>query len=296
MRGTLVRKAAALGALAVGAVACGDSAGPGAASVTVLLTDAASAYVESALVDIGAVELIGGAGGPIVLTDDGTDGPVDLMELQGLATTQLAAQDIEPGTYTQLRLVVESASVVLADGVTFRDGTSEADLTVPSGAQTGIKLNLKPDDENGGGVDIAAGQTVLVVDFDVNQSYRLQGNPDMEDGVTSVSFQPTLRALVDDVAGSISGTVTADAGVALDVEGLVVSAAPVENTALEPFESTTATALVQADGTYTIYFMVPGEYDVSVEAGEGFTAPVVEAVTVGQSEDVEGVDFVIVAG
>lgn len=296
MRGTLVRNTAALGALAVSALGCGDSAGPGDASVTVLLTDAASAYVESAFVDIGAVELIGGAGGPVLLTDDGTDGPVDLMELRGLATTQLADQDIEPGTYTQLRLVVESASVVLAGGVTFRDGTSEADLQVPSGAQTGIKLNLKPEDENGGGIDIAAGQTVLVVDFDVNQSYRLQGNPEMEDGVTSVSFQPTLRALVNDVAGSISGTVTTDAGVALDVEGLVVSAEPVDGTALEPFESATATALVQADGTYTIYFLVPGDYDVSVDAGEGFTAPTMEDVPVGPNDDVVGVDFVIVPG
>jgi hypothetical protein len=137
---------------------------------------------------------------------------------------------------------------------------------------------------------------VLLVDFDVNQSFRIQGNPDMVDGVTSVSFQPTLRAIVNDVAGSISGTVSADAGLTFDVENRVVSAEPVEGTTLGEFESATATALTAADGTYTIYFLVPGDYDVSVDAGEGFTAPTVEDVTVGESQNVTDIDFVVVAG
>ena len=141
------------------------------ATLNVLLTDSPSQYIEQAMVDIGPVELIGGAGGPVLLTDDGTNGLVNLLDLQDAATMALASEQVEAGTYAQLRLVVEAASVTLKSDWTFPDGSSSADLTVPSGAQTGIKLNLSAGDAAGGegGVEILPGEMVLVVDFDVNQ-------------------------------------------------------------------------------------------------------------------------------
>lgn len=297
MKSSFVRFGITAAMAAVTLSACDDSTGPnGTANLTVLLTDAASEYVGVAEVDIGAVELLGGEGGPITLTDNATDGYVDLMQLQGTATEALANVDIPAGTYTQLRLIVQAARVTLADGYTFTDDSNEADLTVPSGAQTGIKLNLSAGDAEGteGGVEITGGSSVLVVDFDVNQSFRIQGNPETPAGITSVSFQPTLRVVVNDIAGSISGTVSTEL-TDFVLQDLVVTAEPVEGTTLEPYQSTTATALTAADGTYTIYFLVPGDYDVSVDAGEGFTADPVTGVTVGNSENVTDVDFVIVA-
>lgn len=295
MKSYLVRAAAAALA-AVALTACDESTSPnGTAQLTVLLTDAASMYLDSAEVDIGAVELIGGEGGPIVLSLNGTEGFVDLMQLQGVATQVLADVEIPAGTYSQLRLVVEAARVKLAPGYTFNDGSIRDDLTVPSGAQTGIKLNLKDADaeENEGGVEIAGGQTVLVVDFDVHQSFVIQGNPETPAGINGILFKPTLRVVVNDIAGSISGTVSTEIA-DFDLSTVVVMAEPVDGTTLEPYQSMMGTATVDPeDGSYTIWYLVPGDYDVSLDAGEGFTADAVP-VTVGESENVTDVNFVIV--
>ena len=113
--------------------ACGDNLGvEGGATVRVLLTDAPIDYIGVALVDIGVVELIpAGDGPPITLSEDGTDGPVNLLELQNAATMVLAEAEIEAGSFAQLRLIVESATVTLAEGYEFNDRSTEMDLKVP---------------------------------------------------------------------------------------------------------------------------------------------------------------------
>lgn len=286
---------------ALAAVSCGDTVGPdGTARVRVLLTDAPADYIGEASVDIGVVELIPADGGdPVVLSEDGTDGPINLLDLQGAATTALGDAEVEAGRYAQIRLIVESASVTLADDWTFDHGENFEELTVPSGAQTGIKLNLKSGDEEGdgdgeGGVEIASGETILVLDFDVNQSYVLQGNPETPAGIKGVHFKPTLRVIVNDVAGSISGTVST----ALDstsVEGLTVTAEPADEGLLEAFQTEMATTTTGEDGSYTIHFVVPGTYTVTVETGEGLTTdPESVEVSVGEGEAVTEVDFAVV--
>jgi hypothetical protein len=263
---------------------------PQATRIQILLTDAPVDYIGEALVDIGRVTLVGGDGGPIVLSEDGTDGFVNLLDFQNAATMPLAEADIEPGTYSQLRLVVEAARVTMAEGYTFRDGSTEMELKVPSGAQTGIKLNLQ-DAEDGGPVEIVPGETVLVLDFDVNRSFVLRGNPETPAGVNGVNFKPTIRVAAMDVAASISGTVTPteEGG---SVEGLTMVATPTDEGSVEGYQTMEGTALTDADGTYTIYFLVPGSYDVMVEVSEGFEAtPDMVSVTLGNSENATGVDF-----
>lgn len=285
--------------LALGVGACDDDGTSleGETALRVLLTDAPSDYIAAAEVDIGAVELLGGSEGPLLLSEDGTNGMVNLLELQNEATMILADTDVQADTYTQLRLVVEEASVTLADGYEFNDLTTTRSLTVPSGAETGIKLNLSAGDgdESSGGLQLAPGEMVLVLDFDVNQSFVLQGNPETPAGLNGVIFTPTLRVVVDDVAGSISGSVITDVA-GLVLEGMVVRAEPTDGTTLEPFQSETATALVDDEGNYTIRYLVPGEYTVSIDAGAGFVGELVEGgtevvVTVGESEAVLDIDF-----
>jgi len=280
-------------------VACDDGTDVlDSARIRVLLTDAPSDYIASAMVDIGSVELLPAGGGDrVVLTEDGTDGPVDLLDLQGLTTELLADLEIPSDTYVQMRLIVESASVTLAEGYEFNSGGMEADLSVPSGAQTGIKLNLREDEEGGeesGGVQIAGGETVLVVDFDVNQSFRIQGSPNTPAGISGVSFRPTLRVVVEDVAGSISGTLSTSI-TDQTVEGLVVNIDAVDPGVDEEFQSSMATVPSGTGGAYTIFFLAPGSYNVSVETPDGVTTdPASTEVTVGESEDVTGVDFELV--
>jgi WD40 repeat protein len=300
LRTSVSRSLLIAGTLALGLSACDDGTSPeGTARIRVLLTDAPSDYIGEAYVDIGAVELLpAGDGDRITLSTNGTDGPVNLLDLQGLTTELLADVDIPSGTYTQLRLFVDSARVVLSGDYTFEDGSTEDDLRVPSGASSGLKLKLRSDEEGDPdapeGVDISGGETVLVVDFDVNQSFRIQGNPDTPAGISGVSFQPTLRVVVQDVAGSISGTVSPGA-TGTSVGGLVVTATTVDPGDNEEFQSSTATATTDENGAYTIYFLAPGDYTVEVVVADGLgTDPANAEITVDQSGNVTGVDFEVI--
>ena len=295
--------------LAGGPLGCdGDPAAVGKnATVRVLLTDAPSDYIGSALVDIGQVQIIpAGEGGPITLSEDGTDGLIDLMDLRDAATTLLAEGIVEPGTYRQLRLIVEQARVVLAgegeDQYLFPDGRPDQDMKVPSGAQTGLKLNLKPADAgqdgdaegSDGGVEIVPGETVLILDFDVSRSFVIQGNPETPAGIKSVHFKPTLRVIVQDGSGSISGTVSTALSAEL-VKGLTVTATPEVDTFFGEYQTQSAQAVTGEDGKYTIPFLVPGSYTVSVTPPDGHAAtPASSAVDVDPAESEENIDFAIV--
>ncbi|MDT8342503.1 MAG: DUF4382 domain-containing protein [Longimicrobiales bacterium] len=267
-----------------------------AATLRLLLTDAPSDYIAEANVDIGRVELIpAGDGPPIVLAEDGTDGYVNLLDFQQAATMVLAEAEIEAGTYAQLRLIVEGAKVTLAEGFHFRDGSQEMDLKVPSGAQTGIKLVLK--DGNGDPLEIVPGEMVLVLDFDVNRSFVAQGNPHTPAGLKSMLFKPTIKVTGLDVAASISGTVSTLLD-GVSVAGRVVIAEPTDGGDLTDFghQSEAGTGVTDENGDYTIFFLVPGEYEVSVmdlEPGLG-TEPASRTVQLGLGMEATGADFEII--
>jgi hypothetical protein len=300
------RRTMTLGLVLLGPVilSCEDSPTDveGAATLRILLTDAPSDYIGEAYVDIGEVVVIPTGDGPhITLSEDGTDGEVDLLDLQNAATMILAEGIVEPGTYKQLRLIVESARVVLAgegeDQYEFKSGGSEQELVIPSGAQSGIKLNLSPADKDGnnGGFDITPGETVLVLDFDVNRSFVIQGNPETPAGINGVHFQPTIRVAVQDGAGGVSGTVST-ALLDVSVEGLVVTAEPVaESGESETYQTQAATTATGADGSYTLPFLVPGEYTVSVAPPAGHASnPATVTVEVAPAAAVTGVNFAII--
>lgn len=276
--------------------ACGETTAVSTdAFVRVLLTDAATDYIAAAEVDIGAVELVpaGDDGSRVVLSEDGTDGFVNLLDLQNEVTLILAEAEIESGTYAQIRLIVEAATVTLAEGFEFNDGETQRDLFIPSGAQTGIKLNLGVLGEEGDGGLPIDGDVELVLDFDVGRSFVIQGNPETPAGIVGILFKPTIL-VSDGSAGSISGTVTAPEGVS--VEGLTVTATPVEEGDVEGGQSTTRMAETAEDGTYRISFLPPGTYTVTLTPPDGFTSdPESVEVEVGEDEEVTDVDFALSA-
>jgi hypothetical protein len=253
-----------------------DGTNPQAAMLRVQITDAPSVELDSAIVYIGAVTILPDSGQPIVVTDDA--GRFDLLQLQNGVTAEIGALAVDSGSYHELRMVVDSAMVGLAPGYQFRDGTTERSLKVPSGSQSGIKIKLRTSG-NDSSVIIAPGETILVVDFDVQQNFKIQGNPNTPAGLQGILFTPVLRAVVRNVAGSIAGTVTSSAD-GSPLEGLTVRAT-LQGTSDE------VTALTQSDGTYVIQFLAPGTYDVSVDS---FSADP-QTVEVGEGENVTGVDF-----
>ena len=282
---------------------CSDSTAPeGPAHFIVALTDGPGEMFESAMVEIGEVWATQAGGPPILLSEDG--GTYDLLELQDGVMAELATADIDaPTRLLQLRLHVVSASVTLAADHEFADESTTADLFVPSGAQSGIKINLRDADENedGAGVDLVPGETILaVVDMDVEQNFVFRGSTDDPMALPDVLFTPLLRATLEDVAGSISGTVTYatppaqpdDLTEYADIEAVLTSS----TVQVLEMETAIASTRAKADGTYTVLFLSPGTYNVSATATiDGTVYPVVPAapqsVVVGDGQNVTGVNF-----
>jgi hypothetical protein len=305
----------ALGALVALGAACNDATSGEGSRVSIQLTDAPGAAFAAATVDVGVIQLIPEDGDPIAVTEDA--GEFDLLHLQDGVTATLASSDVPAGRYLQMRLVVRGASVTLADGRTFADGSASRELFVPSGAQSGIKINLFGTDWTMGmadsglsgsltghpdrgrvrdgrrgmgsnqldrrtGVEMVPGETIIVLDFDVHRNFVLTGP---RDAPTGVIFKPLIRAVVRDVAGSVAGSVVDAAG--QPVSGAMVRATLVESPVLEELQTAEATTLTADDGTYRIWFLAPGVYTVSVD---GFDALAV-TVEVGRGEAVTDVDF-----
>ncbi len=85
----------------------------------------------------------------------------DLLQLRNNVTALLGTSTLAVGKYTQVRLLVKEASVVV-DGV-------EEDLEIPSGDKSGIKLVH--------GFEIApCGTTTITLDFDAEKSLIKKGN------------------------------------------------------------------------------------------------------------------------
>jgi hypothetical protein len=155
--------------------------------VTVWLTDAPGIdMIESAEVTISTVYLIGSDGTPrdTLATDAGV---FDLLDLQNGLKAFLGTATIAAGDYEQLRMVVTAATITLKTGFTFSDGTSTRDLKVPSGPQSGIKVNF------GGPVHIEGPTTDLTIDFPVDQNFVFTGGTTSPNGVL---FKPTLHGTV----------------------------------------------------------------------------------------------------
>jgi uncharacterized protein DUF4382 len=249
--------------LAAGLAACDGGAGPQMSHVFVRLTDT-PAGISAASAWVSTVYLIGGDGTSRDTITTGPSTEYDLLALQGGVTALLGDQTIPAGDYEQLRLVVDSAMVLL-------DGETDVRiLKVPSGMQTGIKV------EFGGPVHIQPGRTDLTVDFDVAQSFVITGpTPPRQ-----VLFKPVLHGVVTDVSGSISGTSSPAAAL-----GRVFAINGTDTVATADADPTT--------GAYTISFLPAATYTVlDSSTASGHKAPT-QSVVVAASQHVTGVDFTI---
>jgi hypothetical protein len=255
-----------LGTLAAG---CSSSESPGTGQLSVVMTDSPIANVQSATVWVSRVYLIGGAdstGSQYTITS--TPAQYDLLSLQGGVTAALGTTTIPVGDYTQMRLVVDSARITLAGGLLFSGGSASATVKVPSGMQTGIKVNFQ------GSVHVAPGQTILVVDFDASENFVFTGPAGAPTGVL---FKPVLHATVENVAASIAGTVTP------------ASAKAKLYAIFSANGDTVATALADTTtGAYKLWFLPPGAYTVTAV---GTSLNVSKSLTLRAAQDTTGVNF-----
>ena len=255
------------------ATACSDNTGAsGTGTVVVRLTDAPSDDLQSATIYVSQVTVKGSGVTADEQVVSNTKASYDLLTLQNGITATLGSVTVPTGTYSQIRLLVDSARVVLKTGHTFADGSTTAKLTVPSGSESGLKVNLSPP------VNVTTGQTVLLIDFDITQSFVFQGP---HDHPNSISFKPVLHATALDVAASISGTVTPVAA-----HATVYAIAGTDTVQTTSADATT--------GAYTLHFLPPGNYVVAAKA-TGFSAAVSAALVLGNAQVMTGVNLVLVA-
>lgn len=108
-----------------------------------------------------------------------TPAEYDLLQLRNDVTAVMGDATLAPGHYGQLRMIVSEAAVE-KDGV-------RTELFIPSGAQTGIKINLaltvEPDT-----------QYVLVTDFDAARSIKKTGRGLLMEPVLAVELLGTVDA------------------------------------------------------------------------------------------------------
>jgi len=142
---------------------------------TLLLTDAPGDFL-AAVVTIEDIRLQG-SGQAISLLDEPFTG--DLLELRNEVATLVQEKELPAGGYSQLRAIIsggyievetETGSRIYASSPDYEGLPADADvygtLHMPSMGQSGLKINLP-----GGQVVIGEGETIVMLDFDVEESF-----------------------------------------------------------------------------------------------------------------------------
>ena len=153
------------------------------AQLSVLMTDAPGVY-DAVLIDLQRVEVTGDGGGDIVL-DTNAD-IYNLLDLTNGVNTLIATADMEPGTISQIRLILGPNNSVVVDGVSHP-------LSTPSAEQSGLKVQVHKTFEPG--ISYA-----IMLDFDANQSIVEKGNGEY-------LLKPVIRTIDIALSGSIKGSV-----------------------------------------------------------------------------------------
>jgi len=195
------------GALVVGG--CGSSTSPALARLSVQLTDApfptdsvarADVYVvrvevQAAMADTDQADSTQADSTDADSSEADSTGWItvatpnasyNLMDLQNGTTVDLGGTTLPTGTYGQVRLVLntDSSSITLNDG-TVLNGNSSPGIMWPSAGQTGIKVILDQP------IDVTAGGTVMVVDFNLGDSFVMRGHTIAQNGLL---FKPVVHA------------------------------------------------------------------------------------------------------
>jgi len=197
----------------------------------------------------------------IVLSDEPTQ--LDFLSLVNGVTGTLADAELPPGTYSQLRLVVnaeDGASNVVVDGTTH-------ELFIPSGTSSGVKLNLHFTVEE---------DEIIEVYVDVDLARSIWWNK------SGYRLQPVFKAFKKTLSGTVAGEV-------LDADGN-----PIANATVHAISGNdTTTTIASEAGAYKL-ILLEGTYDVEAGA-DGYTSADTSydglAVTAG--EDLVDKDFVL---
>ncbi|HTL80484.1 MAG TPA: DUF4382 domain-containing protein [Bacteroidia bacterium] len=202
------------------------------------MLDAPAATYEQVNIDLKSVQVFV-AGRTNDMSGDGwvtlnaKAGLYDLTTLVNGVDQLLVDEQLPAGYITQIRLGLGEKNSVMANGQLYP-------LTVPSGSESGLKLNVNE-------TIVAGNVTEVFLDFDAQQSVVDEGNG-------TYSLKPVIRTFTMSATGSVSGiTSTTGPGVTATLDnGGEVRATPVD--------AATGYFLIRGvpSGTYTLRVYAPG--------------------------------------
>lgn len=220
-------------------------------TLSINLTDAPAAY-EAVNITFSEIAAHIDSDWVVVRTDPVT---VNLLDWNNGQSIEIGRTDVPAGHYTQIRIKIDD-SEVLVNGQNYS-------MTVPSGAQTGLKLGPE--------FDVNSGSTyTLMVDFDAHRSVVPLGPPGNPNGYV---LKPTIRVVPTSATGSISGTVDnpQDLPMAYAISG---------------GDTLTSAAVDTTSGVFMLTYLTEGSYTVAISdtMGLSFSASSVDVVA-GSDQD-----------
>lgn len=264
----------AVAGLALAVTACDSNEPASTGSLSVGVTDAPVDTAEKVVVEFTGVEIKPADGESISFdftekcSDDPASCQIDLLTLTNGFSQQLLDDETVPaGQYNWMRLMV-NAEPETRDSYIVIDG-KEFELSIPSGAQTGLKLNR-------GFVVPAGGAASFTIDFDLRKSVHEPG------GNGEYLLRPTLRIVDNAETGTLSGSVDPrfyDAaggtctGAVYVFEGDVTEPDDVDGGPVDPI-----TTAIVPDGAYnyTVGFLSAGDYQVAFSCDASADDPEVD--------------------
>ena len=186
--------------LSLAACGSGDSASTDTGLVTLKITDAPVDEAENVWVEFSAVTFKSADDEDVIFTLDPVQ-RINLLALQGSESqTLLENVEIPAGDYNQIRLAVNAEFDGVMDSYITIDG-SQHELRVPSGSQSGLKLNTPFTIAAGTtGMTVADEDSVYTIDFDLRKSIVYAPGQ-------GYMLKPVLRLVQNINTGTISGTV-----------------------------------------------------------------------------------------
>lgn len=261
-------------------VACGGSQASGSGKMSVKMTDAPGDF-QAAAVTITQINLQG-AGGATVLSNSKTT--VNLLKLQNDVSTLVQDAVVPEGTYTGLDLVISGGYVQVAQagGGSAIYASSPAYEGLPAGArvtgtlqmpgfgQAGLKVSLP-----GGNVTVGTGSRVLLVDFDVQQSFGQQA------GASGMwVLHPVMTATDFSLSGALDVSLAAAASLTLPPPLALGSFdAVLTNSAGSAKKLQLAAAAGASTATTTFSYLLPGSYTLSFAVDPSVSATATLATT-----------------
>ncbi len=183
----------------------------------------------------------------------------DLLELINGVQEVLGEEELEAGTYRQIRLILGDENTVVIDD-------ESHDMMVPSGQQTGIKLNIDAEIESGIEYN-------LLLDFDAKRSVVRRGQGDF-------LLKPVIKATNEAITGNVAGTIEPE-----EARPWIY--------AIAGDDTLSTTRSEEGTGEFRLIGLEEGTYDISFEPVDGYQSKIEEDVEVeiGETTDLGTVEI-----